>query len=83
MASRLLGIEGNFRNEGPTENHQGELGSLFKYYNFIIIFVDLTHSTISACNNFMCFIQARFGSKGNFPCLLHKLSQCLVEKQEA
>ena len=33
MASRLLGIEGNFRNEGrPTENHQGELGSLFKYY---------------------------------------------------
>ena len=49
----------------------------------IIIFVDLTHSTISACNNFMCFIKARFGSKGNFPCLLHKLSQCLVEKQEA
>ena len=37
MASRLLGIEGNFRNEGPTENHQGELGSLFKYYYYYYI----------------------------------------------
>ena len=39
MASRLFGIEGNFRNEGPTENHGGDLVSLFIIINIIIIII--------------------------------------------